>query len=430
MVFLKNIQSALAKTFQFPDASKRILGLDMLRSLAILMVLLSHGFPLINHCIPGIYRVLLIDGVDLFFVLSGFLIGSIIIRQFVGFTHFTPALILGFWKRRWLRTLPNYYAILLVGLLPVLVLGPVLFNKPIYLKIDVWTKYIIFSQNLLTAHPTFFSVAWSLAVEEWFYLSLPLLLLFFRKIAGPSSPKQYPLMATIASVLLLGLAFRLYKFSQEGTLTLSDWDSQVRKVVVFRLDSLMFGVLGAYTKYYFEPLWKKYRHSSLVAGLLILSLLYQHNQSLTTGPVSLFTYAFLFTVNSGGILLILPFFDQLKSLRPTPGLNVIAKGITTFSIISYSLYLVHDFLILDKIKKVQPYLGVSYFQSTLVSLSIFSLYLVLSVAVSLGLYNWLEKPIMNRREKELLPQEEPALTMPQLIIQLSESENVTLEKAV
>src|ERR1700722_19361709 len=89
--------------------SRRIIGLDIARSIAILAVLLAHFTQKFHH-IKAVYLVANfagVLGVQLFFVLSGFLIGGILLRQLQrdGFTYRD---VVHFWKRRWYRTLPNY----------------------------------------------------------------------------------------------------------------------------------------------------------------------------------------------------------------------------------------------------------------------------------------------------------------------------------
>ncbi len=91
----------------------------MFRSIAILLVLTCH----FSNCglVPGpladrARNVLAIYGVELFFVLSGFLIGSILIRDFDA-GPVTGAKLKRFSSRRWLRTLPNYFVYLPVGLI-------------------------------------------------------------------------------------------------------------------------------------------------------------------------------------------------------------------------------------------------------------------------------------------------------------------------
>src|ERR1700676_3766910 len=99
--------------------SNRVPGLDIFRSIAILLVLACH-FSLCGvmtgPMTENIRFWLGILGVQLFFVLSGFLIGSILIRDLsargVGFQQ-----VRHFWARRWFRTLPNYYVYFVLTLM-------------------------------------------------------------------------------------------------------------------------------------------------------------------------------------------------------------------------------------------------------------------------------------------------------------------------
>src|SRR4051812_30333605 len=97
--------------------AKRIFGLDIVRAMAILLVMLAHTLPGVQR-FPVLGKVTYccaFFGVDLFFVLSGFLIGGIVIRELENDRLNASAGLLTFWKRRWFRTLPNYYLFLLVN---------------------------------------------------------------------------------------------------------------------------------------------------------------------------------------------------------------------------------------------------------------------------------------------------------------------------
>lgn len=94
------------------DYSKnRIFGLDLLRVSAIIIVLIGHGKFILPKELRFYHNFLKFDGVTIFFVLSGFLIGGILIKILEEESHKKNKLA-HFWVRRWLRTLPNYYLIL------------------------------------------------------------------------------------------------------------------------------------------------------------------------------------------------------------------------------------------------------------------------------------------------------------------------------
>ncbi len=155
----------------------RIFGLDVMRFIAIFMVLIGHSKMLLPVQYKPIFDGILLDGVAIFFVLSGFLIGKILIKQLETSEANLSGLV-HFWKRRWMRTLPAYLVVLLFLMIYTLVFIPSNFPSD-------WWKYFLFSQNLINERNEFFAESWSLSIEEWFYLTIPLLifaaLYFFKR---------------------------------------------------------------------------------------------------------------------------------------------------------------------------------------------------------------------------------------------------------
>ncbi len=151
--------------------SARIVSLDGLRGCAIGAVLLHHyvqlKLPLTTVGWPNFLNHLLTlswSGVDLFFVLSGFLIGGLLIDH-----RESPRLLPVFYLRRGLRILPLYYATLLV-LFGWLHVGR-------YSHLPAWTYFTFTSNHGMAWFGTWdigvLSVMWSLGVEEQFYLVAP-----------------------------------------------------------------------------------------------------------------------------------------------------------------------------------------------------------------------------------------------------------------
>ena len=170
---------------------KRYPGLDLLRTLAIVLVVIGHTTSAYNsernNTTANLeYRVLLLGGkgVDLFFVLSGWLLGKQLMQELKG----TGSIDLRrFWYRRWLRTLPAYYAVLALQVAWQLYRG----------NHDLSVSYLFFGQTYLTTMP-FFGISWSLCVEEHFYLIVaPTLWLFWRV---PSSRWLAPLLLILPLV--------------------------------------------------------------------------------------------------------------------------------------------------------------------------------------------------------------------------------------
>ncbi|NQY05998.1 MAG: acyltransferase, partial [Flavobacteriaceae bacterium] len=171
------------------DTRNRIFGLDVIRFVAISAVIFAHIGPFIKNHFWNLYEMLNrigFLGVEIFFVLSGFLIGNLLYKRFV-IEKPTKKSILHFWVRRWFRTLPNYYLVLLIN---IVVLAIVKYQLPNFEPArDIW-KYFFFAHNLHSEQIVFFPESWSLSIEEYAYLIGPIMLygaaFFFknnRKIA-------------------------------------------------------------------------------------------------------------------------------------------------------------------------------------------------------------------------------------------------------
>ncbi len=91
---------------------KRIYGLDILRVIAISTVVIAHSAIMLPEHIGKYFYEHMIDGVSIFFVLSGFLIGKILLK-YINETRFNFLNLLDFWIRRWFRTLPAFFVVYL-----------------------------------------------------------------------------------------------------------------------------------------------------------------------------------------------------------------------------------------------------------------------------------------------------------------------------
>lgn len=155
----------------------RVAGLDVIRTTAISLVIFGHcsflfnplqKLPVIGVAVQAfttISEIFGYFGVELFFVLSGFLISNILF-SIIDKSRNAKETITAFLYSRWLRTLPNYFLFIILNCLLFFVLD-------ITLKFD--PRFLLFLQNFLTPHPDFFKEAWSLSVEEWFYFLFVLL---------------------------------------------------------------------------------------------------------------------------------------------------------------------------------------------------------------------------------------------------------------
>ncbi len=176
--------------------------LDGIRGVAILLVLYWHYFvvPLAPPNLDGwpamIYqaRGMGWSGVDLFFVLSGFLIGGILIDN-----REAPNVFKVFYIRRALRIIP-IYAIVLGVFYSCITFGGAYHSQFGWLfrgHLRLW-PYLTMTQNFLPHHSIFLGPSWSLAIEEQFYLLLPALVIFLR----PRALLKVSWVAVVISVVV------------------------------------------------------------------------------------------------------------------------------------------------------------------------------------------------------------------------------------
>jgi len=351
------------------ESSKRIFGFDIIRSSAIIIVVLAHS----NYLIRGLSNYFPNfnppDGVDLFFVLSGFLIGNIIIRSFEKNQKIELPAILHFLKRRWFRTLPNYFLFLGINIAFIyfgLIAGTL--NK--YLS-----TYFVFFQNFLKPYDFLFWESWSITIEEWFYLLFPLTLFIVYKL-NVFKKKQYVFLFTIVCFILLPLIIRIIKADAN-----LNTDLFFRKLVITRLDAIGYGLLGAYLSYYFETAWMSYKNLLFVLGLISIFII----QNIVVEN-TFYHQTFIFSLSAFSILLTFPKMASIKEEKiPLKPFQFISK-------ISYSLYFVHP-IVLQLINK--------YYTNDVINAKLW-LYLpfwLICIICSFIIYKFFEKPFMNLRDK-------------------------------
>lgn len=296
---------------------KRIFGLDLVRSIAVCAVIFAHsGY---EHIFGFRYGVI---AIEYFFVMSGFLVGEMLIREFHNGSNFK--LLFNFWIKRWFRTLPLYYLILIIkiGL-----------THP-FIGFKVW-PYFLFLQNNIGGI-SFFAVSWTLVIEEWFYLIMPLVIyLFFKN----GIHKQKFILFSI-SVIIAEIILRMFYVAFKDV----PWGGIVGSFP-FRFDSFMIGVFVAFIKVDYRKLF------DWIAGKKIFFII----------TLFLVAYVFIFAYSSGGQLeskvywtrtigftltsillaLQLPFLTNSVFLNDISEANLFKKIITWLSLLSYPMYLIH-----------------------------------------------------------------------------------------
>lgn len=312
------------------NIQQKLYGLDHLRALAILFVFIFHYFILSDgqpKWLPDFVKFGW-TGVDLFFVLSGFLISSQLFAQIKKGENIS---FIQFFLKRFFRIIPAF--LVTVGLY---------FYIPFFREKEslppLW-KFLTFTQNLGLNLKNFgtFSHAWSLCVEEHFYLFLPLILIFlqFSKLLK----KSYWLLVAL---FLFGFAIRVYSFNQlylpkiENENAWMYWYKYIYYPTYNRLDGILVGVSIAGIYQFLPKIWSKiskYGNLFIILSLVVLTGAYflcydqmTFNASIYGFPLIAFGYGFMVS----GAVSHTSFLYKLNS------------KITTFiATLSYSIYLTH-----------------------------------------------------------------------------------------
>lgn len=354
----------------------RLSGLDTLRATAIILVFMAHFTWLTGQSPFGPFGKMGGMGVDLFFALSGYLIGHQIFSDLKR-QNFSLKI---FYARRVLRTLPNYFFVLALYLL-----FPFIREKPF--TVPVW-HFLTFTQNFVDGGPHAFSHAWSLCIEEQFYLFLPLILLFlFNK-------KLFRLGAWIVTFILIseiiirGIIWLLY-LRHAGENIGQLYSRLIYAPTFSRLDSLVIGVSLAGLKIYRNAFWEKItRNGNLILCLGIIGYVAVAYIFQTGSPREFLTaslnYSFLALTSN---LLVLSALSQNSLLNrfTIPGATILATW-------SYAIYLTHKSLIhITQTILIKAHLTPTYL---LLPLTIF-----ISILGGWLLYIIVEKPFLKLRDK-------------------------------
>lgn len=314
--------------------TSKLHGLDHLRAFAISYVFLFHYFILSKGEPPWLpdFARFGWTGVDLFFVLSGFLISSQLFLQIKKGELISFKL---FFLKRFFRIVPAFLFTLLLY-----------FSFPLFREKEslapLW-KYLSFTQNFgldLKNNGTF-SHAWSLCVEEHFYFVLPLLLLFLQKSHRIS--KSYWILMVL---FVMGFIIRYASYQNLYTPHIEKADSWMYwyKYIYYpsynRLDGLIIGVAIAALYQFLPKYWNRlasFGNLFILMGILLLIAAYYvcvNQQSFLASTVG-------FPLVSLGYGLIV-----MGAVSSSSVLYQWKSNVTSFLAgISYALYLVHKGII-------------------------------------------------------------------------------------
>jgi peptidoglycan/LPS O-acetylase OafA/YrhL len=367
--------------------NKRNRTVDFLRCIAILLILVDHIFltrPVSNKNF-FLQKIYLLSnggriGVDLFFVLSGFLISGLIFKEHKQYEEFRP---IRFLIRRGFKIYPLYYILILLGIF----FYPLILHQPFF-RTDLLAE-LFFVVNYWNSGNPPLGHLWSISVEEHFYFFLSLflfLLIKFNKLSFTI------LLRTYLLIFIIGFVFRTINFYQYNG---SWW--KVFSLSHNRFDSLFFGVLLSYTYLYKRQLLKFITdQGSLIFIVSICIILLNFSLAVSWNVKSIFLLG-INPICFGLIMIILvenKKFEDNKLIRP-------------FAFVgqhSYSIYIFHP-LIMYSVKEVlvnAPFL-------------FYTLSFSLSICFGIILSKLIEIPFLKIRDK-FFPSRAQILLKPSVIL--------------
>jgi len=353
-----------------------------LRSIAILLVLLYHSDVSTHLVGDGGWA-----GVDLFFVLSGFLISGLL------FTEYKKRCSISFQRffiRRGLKLYPAFYFYILVMLLYQVVFHRTVGTVPQYLS------EMLYVQNY---GPFIWRHTWSLAVEEHFYILLPLFLLVLIRYA-PNRENPFRVMPRAFLVVATAcLALRIVTVLKVPQAALLDW-TMYRKAYATthcRIDSLFFGVLLGYF-YHFRPesldgLLGPTKNRIVLAFLSVALLsvclfLPIQNRFMLTAGLTLVYLGF------GCVLMLCLHVQNVLPRVLAAPLEQIGKGFAYVGMYSYSIYLWHTAFL-----GWGPGFVRHVFHTQPNAITGFAIYLTVSIAFGILMSRLIEYPVLRVRDQ-------------------------------
>ncbi len=356
-------------------------GLDTLRALAIVLVFVYHYRVFVSGTPDlGWLAVIGWTGVDLFFVLSGYLIANQLLGGLVrGRSLSLPS----FYARRALRTLPVFWVVLAAYFCWPAAMGG---RTPP----PLWT-FLTFTQNIGLQAGTAFSHAWSLCIEEQFYLVLPLLL-----VAGQRWRLGARAGWALMGALLLGVAARCWlwtRFGREADGQLDRYYAWVYYGTLCRFDEFLPGVALALLKNAHPDAWArlmKHGQALLLAGLVATGLMFWglHQRYYIDG------YGYGFAMSAFGYSLMAMAFGLLvaAALSPHSGLHRLrVPGAYSLALWSYAIYLSHKAVGVILKAQLAPLAPPPWLQFGLIALA--------SIALGALLQRLVEAPFMALRDR-------------------------------
>jgi peptidoglycan/LPS O-acetylase OafA/YrhL len=359
------------------DGRTRLAGLDVLRVLAVMLVMGRHmssppaDWPAGARNVLGMWHLGGWVGVDLFFVLSGFLVSGLLFSEFKRHGRISP---LTFYARRAWKIYPPYFVMIAVTVALIWAQGGE------FERIQLVAE-VLFFQNFVRG---LWNHTWSLAVEEHFYLLLPLVFLLVIHTRSRARSSLRPVLLVGAIVTVGGLLLRL-----KNAAAIPAFEPYTHMFATqLRLDSLFFGVMLAYPYHFhrehFVRVLRPWRVLLLLGGLLLLTPVFV--LPVERNPL-LYTLGFTVIYVGSGMLVIGALLCDVRRSR-------VLRGVAVVGTFSYSIYLWHMPVLAFAIPWLERING-----GPLPFVLGSAVYLGLSVVVGIGMAKLIEVPALRVRDR-------------------------------
>ncbi len=351
--------------------------LDSIRFLSIFLVVLHHQFLDQNSFLAWLKTYGWV-GVDIFFVMSGFLITSILLKEIEKNQTIN---LKNFWLKRIYRLWPSWLIVLVTSTVMVYFLGRSNQDIAHSLNSKWWHYYLHFgnySHAIFDKLHTLFSHFWSLAVEEHFYLAWPILLIFLHRY------KKFSVLMWIL-LIFLPYIFRIYHYPSIESYAFIKLSTHTR------FDELIIGCLLAHGFYKIKNnlTWPiELLLTILTFGFFYLGLHVFHHEKINY-LYSELCYLFIGLASSG--LIIIALKGNSWGLRRVFQFDFISK----LGILSYGVYLIHfitSFLFYGILKKLNLNLD-----QNIIAIGTFSLPFIPAYL----LYKFIDLPVAKFKENKL-----------------------------
>lgn len=352
-------------------ATRRLVALDALRAIAVFLVLGRHildtntGFPDPLQYVLGTWGEFGWIGVDLFFVLSGFLVSGLLFHEYQKHGTIEPLRFLG---RRGLKIYPGFYALFVFTLL----------YRRGSVPLGHYVSEALFVQNYFSH---LWNHTWSLAVEEHFYLGLAVLLWRGSLLRGGKTAfVWFPWFAVAVCAMTLGLRTIIYLHSPHGYLLFPTH---------YRLDALLFGALLSYLWSFHRPrvteLVRRFAWPVAIASAVLVTpcILLPVKDNTIVNTIGL-TANYL---GFGGVVILAVVYSETESAF-TPVLQPLAR----IGFYSYSIYLWH--MPINHLCRI-------YLKPRVGNPLNVAAYLVLSIVIGILAAKLIEIPVLKLRDRWL-----------------------------